>query len=252
MKTLDEMWLQVFWSIGIAAFAIAGLLVLVYIAQFHGTKSRTEKYRLASKVESKTLRRSANLVGVGIGFIVFTLISDAMGEVDVFTHVFVGFLSLLIALSVGYAGWAYLKYYYPFFLENRLHRIRFKPMVNPHDGHEMRLLNEEEEDTHLSQDMMDEEETLTVDYDVWMDDLTGFKVIERYDTHYHALLCDYCNFRTLKEKSEEVVKEPTLTTEGELIKHYECNYCGRRQTKHIVLPSWEDERQFEPLEKDID
>lgn len=253
MKTFDETWFNIILTSGLAILSLAVLIQLVYAMQIMGTKSRTEKYRLASKNESKKLRSSAKIFSVGIIFLAFAMFSRAIGLVEFYTFFFVGFISVLIGLSIGYGLWAYLKYYYPFILEKRLHDIRFKPMKSPHhEGHMMKLLNEDEEDTHLSQKMLEEEESLTVDYDVWIDEDTGHKVIERYDTHFHALVCDNCKFRTLKEKKEEIIIEPTSFEEGQLLKHYTCSYCGYHTTKEVSLPSWSDENEFAKLEKDID
>jgi len=110
------------------------------------------------------------------------------------------------------------------------------------DGHEMVLLNEEQEDIHLTKEMIEEEDTLSVDYDVWLDKLTNYKVIEKYDTRFHPEICDSCNFRTLLEKNEEVVIAPQEHKRGLLRKHYECSYCGHMELKDIEIPSWEEEK----------
>lgn len=245
MKMLDEVWFQTFNFLGLASIALSVFFVLVYYIRLFGLNSRTEKYRFATQNESKVLRKSSNLLAFGIGFFSFVLISRAVGLVDGYTYIFIGFFAFLIGLSIGYGLWAYLKYYYPFILEKRLHKIRFSPMKSPHHGRPMRLLNENEEDTHLTQQMIDDEGTHTVDYDVWIDEVNQHKVIEKYDTHFHALVCENCNYRTMKEKNEEVVESPTQYKEGLLLKHYECTYCGHHLHKEVVLPSYEEESQLE-------
>ena len=50
---------------------------------------------------------------------------------------------------MGYTIRTYLKVYYPFSMERKLHNIRFKPRHSP-DGNEMVLLDEESEDVHLT------------------------------------------------------------------------------------------------------
>ena len=60
----------------------------------------------------------------------------------------------------------------------------------------MKLLNELEEDTYLTTEMIEHENNFTFDYDVWLDEDTGYKFIEKFDVHLHVLICPECNFRT--------------------------------------------------------
>lgn len=62
----------------------------------------------------------------------------------------------------------------------------------------MRKLNEEEEDAHLDAAQLAEEaEIHSVDYDVWLDEKTGYKKIEKYDSYLHAEKCQECGFLPL-------------------------------------------------------
>ena len=62
----------------------------------------------------------------------------------------------------------------------------------------MKLLSEEEEDVHLDEGMQAEENIFSVDYDVWIDEETGFTQIDKYAGHLHALECPECSYQTLK------------------------------------------------------
>ena len=50
----------------------------------------------------------------------------------------------------------------------------------------MKLLSEEE-DVYLDEGMQAEENAYSVDYDVWIDEKTGFTKIEKYNGRLHAL-----------------------------------------------------------------
>ena len=99
----------------------------------------------------------------------------------------------------------------------------------------MKLLSEEEEDSHLEEGMQAEENVFSVDYDVWKDEETGFLKIEKYAGHLHAIQCPECNYQTFKVSREEILRAPTETEEGELVKHYLCSYCGYKAKKTVAL-----------------
>ena len=99
----------------------------------------------------------------------------------------------------------------------------------------MKLLSEEEEDAYLDEGMQAEENVFSVDYDVWKDEESGFIKIEKYSGHLHAIQCPECNYQTFKVTREEIVKTPSPTEEGELVKHYTCSYCGHKGKKSVHL-----------------
>lgn len=126
--------------------------------------------------------------------------------------------------------------YYPRYLMKRLDKIRNKPRRSP-EGNIMRKLSEEEEDAHLDQSMIAEEESAvhSVDYDVWIDDKTGYKKIEKYFDYLHTEECPDCGYFTLKIDREEIVTAPTMNEPGVVHKHYKCSFCGHRQLKEITI-----------------
>jgi len=140
-----------------------------------------------------------------------------------------GILAYLFTNSV-------INVYYPRYLMKRLDRIRNKPRISP-DGNKMRKLSEEEEDAHLDESMIAEEASAvhSVDYDVWIDEKTGHKKIEKYFDYLHTEECPDCGYYTLKIDIEEIVTPPTHSEAGALHKHYKCSFCGHRELKKVTI-----------------
>lgn len=197
------------------------------------------------------MRGAAVLLACSVAFYTFVLMTLSTGASGSVQYFFTGLFALGAGIALGYVMLSYLALYHPFILEKRLNDIRFGPMKSPKTGQLMTLLNEEQEDAHLSQEMIDEEDSFSVDYDVWIDVGADYKVIERYDTRFHPLVCESCNFRTLLERNEEIVEEPQQHEKGLLRKQYECTHCGHIEVKDVELPSWDEEGKFEHYEKDL-
>ena len=99
----------------------------------------------------------------------------------------------------------------------------------------MKLLSEEEEDVYLDEGMQAEEDIFSIDYDVWVDEETGYTKIEKYAGHLHALQCPECKYHTFRDHKEEILKAPSTSEEGELLKHFECGYCGHKAKKNYKI-----------------
>jgi len=127
-----------------------------------------------------------------------------------------------------------IKVYYPFQVEKKLNKLRHKPRINPNNGNGMKLLSEDEEDDYLTSEMIEEEAGHSVDYDVWLDEETGYTKIEKYDGGSLAIECPSCGYRTLRVVDEEVIKSPTVDSEGELLEYYKCSYCGHKERRTIA------------------
>lgn len=151
------------------------------------------------------------------------------------------FLSVSLAVLVYFMFFSLVRIYYPRYMERRLNRLRNKPRISP-DGNPMRKLSEAEEDAHLEADQIAEEgsEVHSVDYDVWLDEKTGFKKVEKYYSYQHAIECPECGYVTMKIHNEEVTKRPTEAEAGELIKHYRCTFCSHRERKEVHLAKLAD------------
>lgn len=125
-----------------------------------------------------------------------------------------------------------VRIYYPRFLEKRLTKLRSRPRISP-AGNAMRKLTQSEEEHHLEN--IKDGEVHSVDYDIWIDDKTGFKKIEKYNAFEHAEECSECGYFTLKIDSEEIEQAPTITEDGLLMKHYKCTYCNHREQREVVI-----------------
>jgi hypothetical protein len=141
----------------------------------------------------------------------------------------------LCFIVVGYFVFlSLIRIYYPKKLARRLHRYRTAPRTSP-DGNVMRRLTEEEEDLHMEKSMIEEEEIQVVDYDVWIDDKTGYKKIEKYLINEQTAECPECGYYTLAIGSEEMGKAPTDGEGGYVIEHLECSYCGHKEKREVVI-----------------
>nr|WKN37909.1 hypothetical protein K4G66_04205 [Tunicatimonas sp. TK19036] len=203
-----------------------GILILLYLfAKLVGTKGYKAKYDFINKNEIKLLWYSSiAFISAGACYVTSILATEWM-------FVFVGlFVSIMFGLIIGVVFYNYLEYYYPTFVEERLHKLRYKPRLSS-AGNEMKLLSEDEEDVHLDEGQQAEESIFSVDYDVWVDEATGETQIEKYKGHLHAEKSPTCGYYTLRVVREEIIESPTEDKEGVLVKHYECSYTKYKTQK---------------------
>lgn len=224
-------WNSTAHNIAYACWALGILVVVGYIVRLSTIPDNKDKYDFINRNEVNWLWYASLILIVGAcsyfnGNIIE--LTTLMIFVRVFVTVMLGFIGALIVQNL-------LKFYYPFFIEKRLKVLRYKPRVSPKTGKPMKLLSEEEEDVHLDEGMQAEENVYSVDYDVWKDEETGFIKIEKYAGHLHAIQCPECNYQTFKVNREEILRQPTDTEEGELVKHYQCSYCGYKARKTVAL-----------------
>jgi len=151
------------------------------------------------------------------------------------------FITACLGVLTYYIFFSLVRIYYPRYMERRLNRLRNKPRISP-DGNKMRKLSESEEDVHLEADQIAQEgsEVHSVDYDVWIDEKTGFKKIEKYYSFQHAIECPDCGYVTMKIHHEEVAVPPTQAEAGVLIKHYRCTFCSHRERREVQLAKLAD------------
>jgi hypothetical protein len=134
------------------------------------------------------------------------------------------FISIAGGTLVAYVAFLILEYYYPTVIHRKLKKWRYMPRTGK-SGNKLRLLGEEEEDVHLEEGMLAEENVFSIDYDVWVDEKSGEVKIEKYAGHLEALKCNSCGFYTMKVVKEEITRQPGKDSPGELIKHFQCYYC---------------------------
>ncbi len=214
----------VFWALGI-------LVVLGYIIKLSTVNGNKNKYDFINRHEIRTLNFAAIILIIGACFFVNANVVE-LTTLWIFVRIFT---TAMMGILVAFIVQNLLKFYYPFFIEKRLKVLRYKPRISPKTGKPMKLLSEDEEDAHLDEGMIAEENVFSVDYDVWLDEETGFKQIEKYSGHLHAIQCPECNYQTFKVMREEIIKAPTFNEEGELMKHYQCSYCGYKARKTVTL-----------------
>lgn len=224
-------WNSMAHNLAYVCWAAGILVVLGYLVRLSTVPDNKDKYDFINRHEVNFLWYATLILITGACFYFNGNIIE-LTTIMIFVRVFLtgmmGTIAAMIVLNL-------LKFYYPFFIEKRLKVLRYKPRISPKTGKPMKLLSEEEEDAHLDEGMQAEENVYSVDYDVWKDEETGFIKIEKYAGHLHAIQCPECNYQTFKVMREEIMKQPSELEEGELIKHYQCSYCGYKARKTVAL-----------------
>lgn len=248
-------WQQI---VSILAFVTLGIGLLNYVLykiSYTSKNTLKEKYDFASEKESKRLLTSHIFFAIAIFLFANTLEHDTMQLSSIWFFIRL-FVSTCVGILYGYIAHLVLKFYYPSILEKKLKKLRYTPRTNPESGNKMKLLSEAEEDAYLDEGMQAEEDVFSVDYDVWIDEATGYTKIEKYKGHLSALECDRCGFQTLRLEKEEIIKPATSHQDGELLKEYKCSYCSRIKRKTVILShqikdrSQESELMDDPLTHD--
>lgn len=222
-----------------AAFGLAGLAVLiliVHLLRLAATKDFKAKYDYINANEINLLWYASIAIIVGVAFYVNSFNTE-LSVLMIFVRAFV---TAMMGLIVGVIVQNLLKFYYPFYIEKRLKKLRYKPRISPKSGKPMKLLSEEEEDVYLDEGMQAEENVFSIDYDVWVDEESGYTKIEKYAGHLHASQCPECNYQTLRVVKEEIVVAPTTDEEGELEKYFDCGYCGYKSKKNFRVAKLRD------------
>ena len=213
-------------------FLGVGVIVLLYhFIKLTSIKEFKSKYDYINQKEIKILWLGI-LAFIIAGALFSNTFLDQMEPIWFFVRIFI---TISMSIIVGVIFSNSLKFYYPFYIEKRLKKLRYTPRKSPKTGKPMKLLSEDEEDVYLDEGMQAEENVFSVDYDVWVDEETGYTKIEKYAGHLHALQCPECNYQTYKVVREEIIKSPTLADEGELDKHYKCIYCGHKGKKTFKI-----------------
>jgi hypothetical protein len=217
-------------------FGIAILILLYHEIRVFLIKDPKEKYDYVSTHEIQYFWYSVVALIVSVALYLNKVVTPLFSvdpPLRTIIRIFfgAGFLVIAYLLLSGL-----VRFMYPRVIERRLKKIRNKPRISP-AGNVMRKLAEEEESVHLEQSQTDEQASNihSVEYDVWLDEKTGFKKVEKYMASLHAEKCKECEYYTMKIHSEEIEKKPTTTEEGLLIKHYRCTYCKHREAREVVI-----------------
>lgn len=223
-----------------ACVAISILVFLYHEFRVLQIKDYKEKYDYVNLHEVRFFWYTAFALIVAFAFFangVYTERVMTKGMLWFYVRIFLSVSFVTISYFVFYS---IVRIYYPRYVEKRLVKLRNTPRISP-DGNVMRKLNEEEEDAHLDAAQVAEEaEIHSVDYDVWLDEKTGYKKVEKYDSYLHAEKCQECGFFTFMIYKEEIEVQPTTTETGLLLKHYKCTYCNHREAKEVKLAKLAD------------
>ncbi|MBX2946457.1 MAG: hypothetical protein KF725_11550 [Cyclobacteriaceae bacterium] len=227
------------WSyymyLGAIAFIVLGLLILGYHEfRILIIKDLKEKYDYVNLNEIKFFWY-AIIAFIVAGFMFFNTLATDMIHKSGMTWFYVRlFITTSFAIIFYFIFFSAVRIYYPRFVEKRLRKLRNKPRKSP-EGNLMRKLTEQEEDAHLEESMIEEELFHSIDYDVWIDEKTGYKKIEKYFAYQHSEECPECGYYTLRIDREELEKAPTMEETGLFIKHFQCSYCNHREGREQIL-----------------
>ena len=222
-------------------FIAAGLLIsLYYFFKLVTISDPKTKHDFINDNEIKLFWNSMLALTIGAGIWLNGTFNETVKEEMIwfFVRLFVtSSFTTIFALIFN----SLIKVYYPFQVQKKLNKLRHKPRINPNNGNKMKLMGEDEEDEYLTAEMIEEEAGHSVDYDVWLDESTGFTKIEKYDGASLAVECPSCGYRTLRVEDEEVIKSATVESEGEILEYYKCSYCGHKErrtniTKRLAAP----------------
>lgn len=231
-----ETWNQ-FGLIATLVIAGIGMLILFYYAfKVMTINNNKAKYDFINEKEINLLW-FASLFFIIAGTV---YVNTLVAKPDIVWFIVRIFVSVMFALIIGVVVSNLLRVYYPSYVERRLKKLRYSPRISPKTGKPMKLLSEEEEDVHLDEGMQAEENIFSIDYDVWIDEESGYVQIEKYVGHLHAEECNECNYQTLKVVKEEIIESPTTTTSGELMKYYKCGYCNHKVKKVFKVAKLEE------------
>lgn len=108
----------------------------------------------------------------------------------------------------------------------KLRRIRMRPRLCPNGHGKMQRLDEVTDNQYLTAPQNTEEELNSVDYDVWLCPVCHDTVVEPYVNHSSQYVeCDLCHTRSARLVGNQVLRKPSVTTEGIGAKIFHCNHC---------------------------
>lgn len=227
-------WNQYMLQGTVVLIALGFLILLYHEVRILLIRDYKEKYDYVNLNEIKFFWYAV-ICFIAAGFLFFNTLATEMIHDKGMTWFYVRlFITVSFTVIAYYIFYSLIRIYYPRSVEKRLRKLRNKPRKSP-AGNIMRKLSEAEEDAHMDESMIHEEQFHSVDYDVWIDEATGYKKIEKYMAYQHAEECPECGYFTLRIEREELVKAPTNDEPGLFVKHYRCTYCGHREAREQGL-----------------
>lgn len=223
----------------LGSYVLFGIAVLIFI--YHEVKLITisdnkERYDYVNLHEVKFFWYAILSALIGVALFGTAKVTPLI-PVDDSQKLYVSIFFLAGSFVIAYSLLSGLiRVLYPRFLESRLRGIRNKPRKSS-TGNVMRKLSDEEGSVHLESDQLHQHqsEIHSVEYDVWLDEKTGEKKVEKYMPYEHAEKCGECGYYTMRIASEEIEKQPTQTESGLLLEHFRCSYCKHREAREVVI-----------------
>lgn len=219
-----------------ACFGLAILIIIVHEIRIMTMSNYKSRYDYVNQHEIRFFWYAIIAFIAGASLFLTATISPVI-EVDSFLKPFVDLFFLAGFVVVSYYSLSHLvRTLYPRFLDNRLLRIRNKSRLSS-AGNRMRKLSQEEGAVHLEAGGYTDvgNAVHSIEYDVWVDEKTGEKKIEKYFVYQHADKCEECGYYTMMVASEEITKQPNFQEPGILVKHYRCTYCHHREARQVAI-----------------
>ena len=230
-STFLEMWDQTMVYIAIGFVAVGLLIFLFYELRVLQERDLKEKHDFINKNEIQYFWYSVIAFIAAVTAFANTIATWKI-ELDGMRWFYVRvFITACLGVVAYFTSYSLIRIYYPRLLTRRLTRIRNIPRISP-DGNEMRKVPESEEVHHLEQSQLGMH---AIDYDIWIDDTTGYKKIEKYPAYQNAEECSECGFYTLRMAGEEIEQAPTINDQGTLLTHHVCSYCGHREKREVTV-----------------
>lgn len=223
-------------------FGTAVLIFLYHQVRVLLIRDYKERYDYVNANEVNFFWYSVIALIAGLAFF-----ANSVGTTMIFSDVAIWFY-VRIFVTACFAVIAYIifyslvRVYYPRFVDRRLNRIRHKPRRSS-AGNKMRKLKEHEEEAHLDPELWREQrEVASVDYDVWLDEKTGETRVEKYLLSQHTEECPECRYFTFRLIKEEMIRLPSETESGVLMRRYRCQYCHHGEAREVVVAPLQQEQ----------
>lgn len=144
--------------------------------------------------------------------------------------------TLRIIYGLGFVGLGIpFLVYFP--AKQFLHNLRDGEHKCPNCGEAMHKLDEVQDNEKLTPAQDAEERFDSVDYDVWVCPNCGEEDIYAFENTDSPLQeCPHCHARTAAYVRDRIVKTPTPTSEGVMVKEFSCLNCHRPSEKREILP----------------
>jgi hypothetical protein len=226
-------------SMILIAYACGGMAIAILLYhefRIFQIKDYKEKYDYVNLHEIRYFWYAVMALILGVAFYANSVGSTMMAPENIQVWFYVRiFITVSFAIIAYFIFYSVVRIYYPRSVEKRLTKLMNKPRISP-QGNVMRKLSEEEEEAHLEASQFAEQKEIhSVDYVVWLDEKTGYKKIEKYNSYQHAIECPECGYVTFKIDREEIAQAPDTNEAGILVKHYKCSYCNHREAKEMVI-----------------